>query len=379
MSNNSTQPVLRYIQEPFVSVAVRYALQAVVILVAIVGNAVVIRAVRRICGKKPLGYTLVLNLAVGELAQGLIYPFLLHYEATWDWKFGRFLCKVINPLLIICITNITLTIAAIAVYRWRLIVSPCSARSLTPIQTDLLIGSFWAIGLLVALPSALTRNTYLETRVPGELTGCGEHWHSVSAHLTYLCVFFAVVYVIPILVMVISYAMVGCKVRRHMVDTRRKSRQETSGSVITCHSEMESRDVIENYNVQARTIPMTPVGNGTTNPNSVEKSARQSEVGIVEMEQDLLKMIYLIVFSFIVCYIPYQVFFLLHLLKVWQLWPYGAIVSAYFMLIITVPSALHPIIYGTKSRFCALAFSWLVKCRWRRSRNVDLGRDAENV
>lgn len=371
MSNSNSSsyatPAETVILEPFTSIAVRLTVQALVVLAAVIGNSIVIRAVRRIYGRKPLGYTLVLNLAVGELGQVLLLPFLLHYEETWDWKFGRFLCKVINPLLVVCLTNVTLTLAAIAVYRWRMIAVPCSARLLTPLQTDFLVGAFWFTGVLIALPSAITRNTYTEYFDPA-YTGCKEHWASVSSEFIYLCVLFSVVYLIPIFIMVVSYAMVGCKLRKHIVDTRRKSRQETSGSMVTCQTETESRDMVDNlplYKITPMEAKENGIINGTAASNARERARRQA--GIVEMEQDLLKMIYLIVFSFIICYIPYQVFYLLNLLGVWRLWSYGGVVSMWFILLVTFPSALHPIIYGTKSRFCALAFSWLMNCRWRRS------------
>ena len=383
-SNCTTQaPDGAIILEPFTSIAIRLTIQALVVLAAVVGNAIVIRAVRRIYGRKPLGYTLVLNLAVGELGQVLLYPFMLYYEETWDWQFGNFLCKVINPLIIVCLTNITLTLAALAVYRWRMIADPCSTRLLSPLQTDFVIGAFWFTGVLIAIPSAVKRKTYTES-FDSTLTGCREHWDSVSSHFIYLCVLLTVVYLVPILLMVVSYAMVGCKLRKHMVDTRRKSRQERrSGSMITCQTEMESKDMLDNLplykiNVDAtggfRQENASSTKNGTATFDAKENAQRQA--GIVEMEQDLLKMIYLIVFSFIICYIPYQFFFLLNLLGRWRHWAYGGIASSYFILLITFPSALHPIIYGTKSHFCAMAFSWLVRCRWRRSAHV---RGVENV
>ena len=84
-----------------------------------------------------------------------------------------------------------------------------------------------------------------------------------------------------------------------------------------------------------------------------------------ELENDLLKMIYALVLVFVICYIPYQVQFLLleFRVKVFVYWPPRHIFRRLVFTLTCLPSALHPVCYGLMSRFYRKAFFRIIACR----------------
>ena len=106
-----------------------------------------------------------------------------------------------------------------------------------------------------------------------------------------------------------------------------------------------------------------PGGEDHRNQRGTSKVSMESSRRVTEQEYDLLKMIFLIVASFLVCYIPFQVFYVLHKFHIWQRWKYGAIAADWMQLLTLCPSALHPLLYGTRSKFFAKGFSRLVRCQ----------------
>ena len=348
MSNNTNATF--YIKEPLSSYVVRVILIVCVLVAAFLGNLIVIRAICQVPGRKPLAYTLVLNLAVGELLNVLTLPFFLYYEQTLDWVFGKFLCIVITPLQVMCLTNITVTLAAIAVYRWIMFTAPYK-RILSPLKTKLLIGSFWFVGATLAVPLLLMRD--LTPRSDGRMR-CG--WKSHQHRGRYTIAHELLCYIIPFVIVVAAYAKVGLKLQKHIVVNKRNQKKYNESSCPTVVLEIPLSAV----DLQGK----TPKESRHRESLMYQRACAASK-NMVEMEHDLIRMMYIIVFSFIVCYIPYQLFFVLghDSIRVWHRWRYATIVAGYFMWLTLLPSALHPLIYGTKSKFFAKAFSSLVACR----------------
>jgi hypothetical protein len=103
-----------------------------------------------------------------------------------------------------------------------------------------------------------------------------------------------------------------------------------------------------------------------TSQDDVSQTLSANTNLLIKFEQDLLKMIYVIVLVFVFCYFPYQVFFLLEYFGVvaYSNWQYFHITRRYIFLITCLPSALHPLCYGTMSKFYAKAFRNIVLCKW---------------
>ena len=343
-----------YFIEPQVSIYIRLAVTALVLLVALVGNLMVLRAVCRLHGRIPLIYQLVANLAAGELGQVILAPFLLYYEETWwpnGWPFGEFLCKVINPLHNVFLTNVTLSMATIAVYRCLMVY--CSPkRRLNPFHTKCLLASFWCVGVAIALPTSVTRVLRPCPTNPAIKNCCRTYWNS-STYNIYNLVWSSVVQYIPISTMTVAYTLAAMKIRRHIVIIKKRSRAEKRESEATDFTKYQGQHQIE--------LQHNP-GNQAT----IQKESKPGDETIVEMENNLLKMMYIIVISFLICYLPYPILFVLYYYKVLECWKYGGIFGMYSIFVLSnLPSALHPLFYGTKSKFFAKAFSRILSCKWK--------------
>ena len=366
LTNNATATVHwtpkidPYLQEPFASSCIRRTLLALTFLFAIFGNLVVVRATCGIQGRKPFAYVLVTNLALGELGQCFIYPFLFFYIEAYQWSFGEFLCKLMNPLANACGVNVTLTMATIAVYRWWNIEKSRSVAKISPMRVKIVIFSFWFVGMILSLPEASTR---VVQPCPGrpERNCCREVWSSPATGRAYHYAFRVLTSYIPITVIMISYSLVGYKLHQHIMVIRRATRYngQSGATSDTICNDMNHQEF---HLTPVSPVPQNIMAEEKENERTID-AYRRGNSSVVELEKNLLKMFYIIVFSFLLCYIPVQVMFFLHANGILQKWKYGLIVALYLMWLSLVPSALHPFIYGTKSKFYAKAFSGLLTCK----------------
>ena len=343
--------------EPSVSRYFRLVITTFILVVAFLGNIVVLRAIRRLPGRKPFIYLLVANLAAGELGQVILFPFLLYYEETWwihGWPYGEFLCKVINPLHNVFLANVTYTLSAIAVYRCLMVYSP-PRRKLSPVKTKSLFASFWCVGLAVAIPQSVARELMPCSNSQNEC--CSVNWDKVdkAAFNAYLLIWGVVVLYIPMITMIVAYAMVSVKIHRHINITENQPRKASEQSARTSCPECELQEQIQ--------LQRCPGAIDTSDQNKL--MARAARKSVVEMETNLLKMMYIIVVSFLTCYLPYHLQFVLYYYNMLRCWKYSGIFAMYALFVLSnLPSALHPLFYGTKSKFFARAFFRILSCKF---------------
>ena len=357
MTTQSTCNVTKYsnwIPEPKISIYIRIGLTVLIFLMALVGNIMVLRAMNGIIRRKPFVYKLVANLAVGELGHIILTPILLHYEET-HWRLGGVLCKMVNPLQNVFLTNVTLTMGAIAVYRCRVVYLSSSSNALSTLKSNVLLGSFWCIGIAVALPSSITREVVFCTKCNPSMLCCREMWNSEYVEHVFTMVRFTVMFWGPFAVMIVAYALVAMTFYQHRFITKKRCSIGNGFSTSCAEVEGAGDPPLE---LDTRSYTHKPT-RGAVIP--------KARARILEMESNLLRMMYVIVLSFIICYIPYHIVFILHKFNIYQQWKYGKIFSMWSLFVLTsLPSALHPLFYGTKSKFFARAFYHLLTCQYRQ-------------
>ena len=93
----------------------------------------------------------------------------------------------------------------------------------------------------------------------------------------------------------------------------------------------------------------------------------------IELENNLVKMMYVIVLSFVVYYIPYPILLVLFTYsRILECWKYVGIIGMYSLFVLqNLPYALHPLCYATKSKFFSRAFHGLLLCKSTRRKPVD--------
>ena len=343
-TNRSTEaplPVHLYI-EPHGSRVFRPVLFSFIILASLVGNALVLKAVIGLHLRcKPFAYYLVANLAVAEVISSICQPFVMTYQEKYTWIFGDFACKLLIPLQVLATIVVTFNLAAIAVYRYRALTITSIGKKMTSITLATVIGVMWVLALSISLPLFVTR--ILMEYPPGNKV-CVSKFSGIEI---YNMIRFALTFLFPYLIMSWSYGAVALKIKRHI---RHNVIEPTR---LSLHSD-ESRDTHDGRsNRSDRQVQL-----------EYNKQPRGSRTG-AEQEFDLLRMIYVIIISFVVCYAPYQALFLWEYTTGPSSWrfPFHEVLRNYFYVLTCLPGAIHPLCYGTMNRFFARAFSRIVMCR----------------
>lgn len=329
--------------EPYGLRVIGLVVFSVIIFASLIGNALVLKAVMQIPRScKPFGYYLVANLAVAEMVSSVCQPFLMVYQEKYSWLFGVFACKLLNPLQVLAVVVVTSDLAAIAFYRYQVMITPLR-KKLSGLAMAAMIGGMWLFALALSLPLFVTRMVH---RFPSGQKICRSKFPG-SGYSTYSIIRFTLSFLVPYLIMFLSYGAVTLKLKRHMRESVLESSEITTSSV-------ERREVSSS---------LRPDKPKRQRLNLELKGPRKGSKTGAELECDLLRMIYVIIVSFVVCYIPYQVMFLWEYSnKDWH-FPFQAIMRKYFYILTCLPSAIHPLCYGTMNRFFARAFSKIVMCR----------------
>lgn len=357
-SNNETHS---YIPEPSGSFFVRVFLFVFIMVASVIGNAVVCKAIFSLpTGKRLFSYYLVTNLAAAEIISSLCLPFYFIYDRLNHWPFGEVACKLVFPIQMTAMFVVTYTLAFIAAYRYRIIVGKYyQLKTLSQRKVVLVFGLLWGAALIIVFPVGVMHRVttthsgdYCIPLLPGDTIA------DAPRHTKYSIARVIVSFVIPYLVISISYIAVALRLKNHISNTTRTNDATGAEEPLRHHrlpeclalQEMGSDACMQNEN-----------GNGIRTRHSQDGSS------VIDLELEILRMIYVIILIFIVCYIPIQGAFLYEQLtgKLAQ-WSFYIIFRRYAFLLTCLPGAFHPILYGTMSKFYARVFAKLVLCNWRR-------------
>ena len=339
----------------------RLALFSLIILASLIGNSVVCKAVWSMPSRKPFSYHLVANMAFAEIISSLCLPVIMvfSFEDGHEIEIVHDINCIVNPIQVLSMMVVTYSLAALALHRYRVLINPV-ARTLS---IKLKLATFFCLWLL---PTVVCIPLFLSFTF--ENGHCRlYHGSSVGSTLTYELVRFVLNFVLPSLVMVASYAAVAWNLRQRI---GRKA-AEARGSIIPSshtaevdidepvelHALKNNKEGEEEQQQACQTAPRVLVA--VDNCRCVKKE------NSTDAEQDLLKMIFVIILIFVFCYFPYQVVFLWEILAGISDWQFRHhnLMRIYLFILSCVPSALHPVCYGTMNSFYAKAFSKIFLCK----------------
>ena len=327
----------------------RHTLFTLIILASLIGNSVVCKAVWRAPHRKPFSYHLVANMAFAEIVSSLCLPIMY----VWQYEKGHKnvvihdIWCVDNPLQVISLMVVIHSLAALAFYRYRVLINPIQR----PVSGKLKIVIFSCLWLV---PTAVCVPIMIENRfVDGH---CKKH--PIGNLSAYLLVLFTLNYVLPYLVMLASYGAVAWNLRQRIGQNTSYARSNSiipsSGAPLELHTNYRRRETTT-PDEHRRGVVLIDVNNRRcTKPENT-----------TDAEQDLLKMIFAIILIFVICYIPYQAVFLWARLADGRGWKfrYHSLMRRYIFILTCLPSALHPVCYGTMNSFYAKAFSKIFLCK----------------
>lgn len=379
-TNATNSSSLSLVPEPEALRVVRIVVFSVIAAFALVGNCVVCRTVWKNLGPKPIAHSFVSNLALAEIISIICLLFTFHaYEAPYSWSLGLVACKILEPSQVASLLVVTTTLATLAVYRCVLLIKPTVAK-LTKRQTDCVILVSWVGSVGLSIPAGYFRvvNSYGDNC---DIYYCEETFPDHLRHHQniYSVVLFVVNFALPLLIMAVSYFLISRKVREHLFEMKRLRDEESKAfSSVTKFSTCADEYHMVHGNVKVgkgqaelELIIKTredKTDGGQKNTQDHRPSLDMYNKNTFELENDLLKLVFVLVLIFVICYIPYQVQFLLIEFNVeaFMLWPHRYTFGRVVFTLTCLPSALHPICYGTMSKFYHKAFLRIIACRNHR-------------
>lgn len=361
--------VLGWHKEPKGSIAFRLSIFSFVILCSLVGNSIVVKAIReRPHLRKPFPYFVVTSLAVAELVGTICLPFFQAYDELMTWPFGDTMCRLINAFMLTSYFVVPWSLAIIAYLRLRTF-SKRQIFMLSGKRIVSFITLLWFCGCLVSAPTyifALEVKTIYDNHsfwcielFPGDSL---QTFPSITLRRYYF-VRFVLNFVIPGLIVVVAYGGVAMKLKRHLIASAAQQGHSDGGG----ETEPQTMSTINNTSTSESlgNVAESALSEVETTAETSRQDERISGDQLKEIENDLLRMIYIVILIYVGCYIPYQVFFLMEYFESAVLirWRYFAIARRYVYLLTCFPSALHPVCYGTMSKFYAQVFSRLILCK----------------
>ncbi|XP_074604601.1 neuropeptide F receptor-like [Brevipalpus obovatus] len=210
--------------ETLVVLLVSYLLM---IAIGAIGNGLVSFAVLRKPSMRTPRNLFILNLAISDLTLCLItMPFTLIEIVTRYWTLGKIACKLMTGMQATSIFVSAMSITAIARDRYHVIVNPTQNSS--KISNTLIRTIFiWAFALLLASPlffykriCQVTVPDAIADRIDTPLYYCFEDWPSTDSRNNYslfTCIF---QYLLPTIIVVISYTHIYQKLKGRMSQKR---------------------------------------------------------------------------------------------------------------------------------------------------------------
>nr|XP_046204655.1 substance-P receptor-like [Oncorhynchus gorbuscha] len=230
------------------------------VTVSLVGNVVVIWIIMAHKRMRTVTNYFLLNLAFAEASMSAFNTVInFIYSVHNEWYFGLMYCRFHNFFPVAAVFASIYSMTAIAVDRYTAIIHPLQQR-MSSTETKVIVGVIWVLALLLAFPQYYYSVT---EELPGRII-CYIEWPEYTGCdykiLYYVCVT-VLIYFLPLLVMGCAYLVVG-------------------------------------LTLWASNIP------GDSSDRYKEQLTAKRKV---------VKMMIVVVCTFSLCWLPYHVYFLLHL------------------------------------------------------------------
>ncbi|XP_037530858.1 tachykinin receptor 3a isoform X4 [Nematolebias whitei] len=308
-SNFTSNYTNKFVQPPW-RVALWSVAYSSVLAVAVFGNLIVIWIILAHKRMRTVTNYFLLNLAFSDASMAAFNTLInFIYAAHGEWYFGEAYCKFHNFFPVTSVFASIYSMTAIAVDRYMAIIHPLKPRLSAKVTTGI-IGCIWSLAVVLAFPLCY----FSTTRVLPRRTICYVAWPRYNLcdfSKVYHIIVTALVYVLPLVVMGITYTIVG----------------------VTLWGGEIPGDSSDNYHGQLRA------------------------------KRKVVKMMIIVVVTFALCWLPYHVYFIVtgfnkRLVK----WKYIQQVYLSVLWLAMSSTMYNPIIYCClNSRFRAgfkRAFRW---------------------
>ncbi|MBN3278787.1 NK3R protein, partial [Polyodon spathula] len=185
--------------------AIAYAL---IVMISVIGNVTVIWIILAHKRMRTVTNYLIVNLAFSDASMAVFNTvFNFVYAIHNDWYFGLGFCRFINSFPITAIFSSICSMTAIAIDRYMAIIHPLKPR-LSSTITKVMIVVIWLVAFSLTFPQCY----YAKTIVYDTRTICLVDWpgdFGGKHQLTYQIAVIILIYLLPLLVMLVTYSIVG--------------------------------------------------------------------------------------------------------------------------------------------------------------------------
>lgn len=284
-NDSSDLQTFEFYIEPFAAQLVRFILDAVIFVAGVLGNGLVCVVVIKENLHRSLAYCLILNLAISDLGVLLFsLPFAVLRTEDVSWPLGEFGCKVLYPLSDVFHGVSIASITAIAVFRYRGIISGHGMSQKGAMKTvKIVIVVIWILSaLLFVVPLFFVMN-YSES---GGEVFCYPKFPNMMLYKLYQAETVLLTYLLPLGIILFTYLRIRRRLNESIAlhsQIRRESRNPASKAPdrTRCASE-------RNYRALKVLTPVVLVFFVTLLPYNVFR--------VVDIFQDTSKFEYLLLF-----------------------------------------------------------------------------------
>eukprot|EP00063_Salmo_salar_P060851 XP_014035686.1 PREDICTED: neuromedin-K receptor-like [Salmo salar] len=195
-------------EQPDWQVALWAIAYSLIVIVSVAGNVTVIWIILAHKRMRTVTNYFIVNLAFSDLSMATFNTvFNFVYSTHNDWYFGLGYCRFQNFYPITAMCSSVYSMAVIAVDRYLAIIYPLKLR-LSSTSTKIVIGLIWAVAFSLAFPQCY----YSVTEYYPPRTICFVNWpddYGGKHHLTYQIALITLIYLLPLLVMLVTYSLIG--------------------------------------------------------------------------------------------------------------------------------------------------------------------------
>ncbi|XP_057373344.1 neuropeptide F receptor-like [Daphnia carinata] len=208
------------------------AAYCVLIIFGTLGNSLVVFVVARQPAMRTARNVFVVNLAISDLLLCLItMPLTLMEIRSYTWPLGNspVSCKMVGSLQAVSIFVSTLSITAIALDRYQLIVYP-TKKSFQLTGALLALAGIWTLGVVLALPLFIVRTLqHHDIPIPNSpitsVDYCLEEWPNERGRSLYSIGSILIQYALPIITVSVAHARICNKLQVRMASMSHQQQQ----------------------------------------------------------------------------------------------------------------------------------------------------------
>ncbi|KAK3091317.1 hypothetical protein FSP39_018886 [Pinctada imbricata] len=329
--------------EEMIPVTIIYS---ITLILGLVGNILVILSVARYKKMQNVTNIFLLSLASADLLLIVIcVPVKCVAFYSYTWKFGAFLCKLVNYLQNVSIICSVMNLTGLSLERYYAIIHPMRAKYVCTVRlARKTVLCIWIASIFLASPTLAGQACDWENITPAYW--CMLEWNNFIIQRLYGIYMYLIILVLPVILLTFAYSSICW--RLWLIDTQFTRHSLSSNE--TTMSELSVMRSCTQHNDRSG-------GRGADDPE-VPLRPRQNIREENNTRKQVVKMLFAIVVLFILCWGPIMTNNLLVAFEIIDNLHMGYLkpIRQAFFVLSYFNSCINPVVYGFMSKNFRKAF-----------------------